>query len=254
MSEIFLGFLDDREEYTLPGFPRQISSPISIPSPTAQRRTPQASLSSSSTASISYSGDLCRVSHSSTTNSTGPSLFRPSAINPINYGYDLVCEFEFVGCSLSFHPAQIYSWISHNASHFCGHHPPSKTCCTFCDRVSESIDNPVSSWKQRMRHMADHFRNFERREDIRPDFFVIEYMQKKCLLSAEDYKYAIRRTERPSYDGLVGLGFKSSEFNRKEEMEQSLSQPIFSPMKQDLIERIMKGFWGIFNKESETIQ
>jgi hypothetical protein len=79
-------------------------------------------------------------------------------------------------------------------------------------------------------------------------------MQKKCLLSAEDYKYAIRRTERPSYDGLVGLGFKSSEFNRKEEMEQSLSQPIFSPMKQDLIERIMKGFWGIFNKESETIQ
>jgi hypothetical protein len=35
-------------------------------------------------------------------------------------------------------------------------------------------------------------------------------------------------------------------------MKESLTQPIFSPMKQALTDRIMKEFWDIFNQESEA--
>lgn len=39
-----------------------------------------------------------------------------------------------------------------------------------------------------------------------------------------------------------------------EEMNQTLIQPLLSPFKQELIGRIMKEFWIIFNQENETIQ
>jgi hypothetical protein len=68
-----------------------------------------------------------------------------------------------------------------------------------------------------MRHIADHVQNFERPEATRPDFFVIEYMKKKRLLSTEDYKWAIQASERPSCDGLVDLGYKLPEVKRKED-------------------------------------
>lgn len=64
-----------------------------------------------------------------------------------------------------------------------------------------------------MGHIAIHFQNRARREDMRPDFFLIEHMRKKGLLSAEDYKWAIRHTESPACDGLVG--YKPREMKKK---------------------------------------
>jgi hypothetical protein len=52
---------------------------------------------------------------------------------------------------------------------------------------------------------------------MRPDFFIIEYMKKKRLISAEDYKWATGGTERPVCDGLVDLGHKLPEVQRKED-------------------------------------
>jgi hypothetical protein len=61
-------------------------------------------------------------------------------------------------------------------------------------------------------------------------------------------------------DGSVhDLHFSSfSAFSKEEvlsqEVKDSLMRPVFSPMKQKLIDRIMKEFWVIFNQESEAIQ
>ena len=38
------------------------------------------------------------------------------------------------------------------------------------------------------------------------------------------------------------------------QVKDTLTRPVFSPMKQALIDRIMKEFWIIFNQETEGIQ
>ncbi|PMD34500.1 hypothetical protein L207DRAFT_638973 [Hyaloscypha variabilis F] len=48
--------------------------------------------------------------------------------------------------------------------------------------------------------------------------------------------------------------FPQKEFLFQEQVKDSLTQPVFSPMKQELIDRIMKEFWVMFNQESEAIQ
>jgi hypothetical protein len=48
--------------------------------------------------------------------------------------------------------------------------------------------------------------------------------------------------------------FSQKEFLFQEQVKDSLTQPVFSSMKQELIDRIMKEFWVMFNQESEAIQ
>jgi hypothetical protein len=162
-------------------------------------------------------------------------------MNPINYGYEYPCEFGFADCSLRFHPTQIDAWISHEASHFLEHRPPPKTCCIFCALVFENFADPHLSWRQRMAHIAVHFQNRARQEVVRPDFFIIDYMRKKRILSAEDYKWAIRHTERPPCDGLVDIGYKTPEMKRKEEKSRELRHNLEKQDRQRRRERDSKG-------------
>jgi hypothetical protein len=39
----------------------------------------------------------------------------------------------------------------------------------------------------------------------------------------------------------------------QDQMNETLMRPVFSPMKEELIDRIMKEFWAIFDQESGTI-
>lgn len=158
--------------------------------------------SPSSAASGSCSDDQASVT--STTPSSAPS------VTPVDYGYELHCEFEFLGCNVTFHPTATISYTSHAASHFLKYRPPRKTCCIFCNREFEHADRD-KSWRQRMQHIADHFHGGLRVEHTRPDFHVIEYMRKKNILSVEDYKVAIRFSERPYCDGLVDRGYRPPE-------------------------------------------
>ena len=124
--------------------------------------------------------------------------FTPVAgMNVINDGLEFCCPFEFVGCSLNFHPTQIDAYISHTITHFFHYQPPPKTICIFCPRIFDNADDRVANWKERMRHITNHYRCLERFEHSGPDFFVIEYMRKKRIISEEDYKWATRHTERP---------------------------------------------------------
>jgi hypothetical protein len=205
-----------REEYT-PGFGHhKTTSPIPIPPSSTHRQRRRSPSPHSSTSSGSYSDDRSHASFASSA-STAPSLNPPPPMNPINYGYEYPCSFGFAGCGMSYHPTRINDWISHEASHFLRHRPPPKACCTFCDRVFENHTDRELSWSQRMNHIAGHFQRFERQEHPRPDFFVIDYMLKKGLLTAEEHKALTRYTERPRCDGLVDIGYKTPEMRRKEE-------------------------------------
>ncbi|KAH8767870.1 hypothetical protein BGZ57DRAFT_717198, partial [Hyaloscypha finlandica] len=129
----------------------------------------------------------------------------------------LDCEFGFVGCGLSFHPDGIDEWISHSSTHFYSFGPPPTTACIFCDTLFESGGDRVRTWKNRMRHIADHYRQLSRRSDARPDFWTIEYMRMKRIITQEDYKSAIRHTERPYCDGLVPFGYETKGMRTKQE-------------------------------------
>ncbi|KAE9377659.1 hypothetical protein N431DRAFT_301648, partial [Stipitochalara longipes BDJ] len=144
-------------------------------------------------------------------------LAQVSVMNPTNYGYEFCCPFEFVGCELSFHPTQIDAYIHHTIDHFFGHRPPPKAICIFCPQIFENPNERVTNWRERMRHIADHYRRLDRFEASGPDFYVIEYMRKKGIISSEDYKWATKHTERPACDGLVDFGHKTAEMKRKEE-------------------------------------
>ncbi len=214
-------YTNGRDEYTLPEH-RQQSSPISIPVPAKTWHNPRASTAgpSSSTAdddSETQSNSSSPSTAPSSAPSLNPPLPPPPAINTMNYGSELRCEFEFVDCHLSFHPTQIEPYISHTASHFLGHLPPPKTFCIFCDRIFEDPNDPVANWTRRMRHIADHYRHSARFKHSRPDFLIINHMQSKRIMSSEDYKWSTRHSERPHCDGLVDPSYRTLEMKRKEE-------------------------------------
>lgn len=204
-------YTNGRDEYMLPEN-RQQSSPISIPV-SAQtwhnRRTSTAGPSSS--AADDDSETQSNSSPPSTAPSSAPSL------NPPPMNYELHCEFEFVGCRLSFHPTRIEPYISHTASHFLDHLPPPKTFCIFCDRIFEDPNDPVANWTRRMRHIADHYRRLANFERSKPDFLLINHMRSKGIMTSEDHKWLTRHSERPRCDGLVDRSYRTLEMKRKEE-------------------------------------
>ena len=60
-----------------------------------------------------------------------------------------------------------------------------------------------------------------------------------------------------SVQDLYFAGFSSyskEDCLSQEEVKDNLTRPVISPMKQELIDRIMKEFWVIFNQESEAVQ
>jgi hypothetical protein len=196
-----------------PGFniARQDSSPILIPLST-ERRSRRTSTATSS--SIDDSDDRSDASIPSTAPSSAPSDQPLAAMT--NYGYEFRCPFGFVGCELSFHPTQIDAYISHTTTHFLNHRPPPKTICIFCPQTFENPNDRVANWRKRMRHIADHYRRLEGFEHTGPDFFVIEYMRTKGIISSEDYKWATRHTERRYCDSLVDFGHKTPDMKRRE--------------------------------------
>jgi hypothetical protein len=138
----------------------------------------------------------------------------------------LPCDFEITGCQIQFPPEQFESWISHTISHFgIGAKPPPKAICSFCDgrdSVFENYRDPLANWRQRMLHIGAHYASDMQYEQLRPDYFVIDYMWQNRLLSPTEYGLAMNYTERKYVDGLVAVGHKTKEMRRKE--ERSLEQ------------------------------
>jgi hypothetical protein len=206
-----------------PTLPNMLTGTASHGQPLAFRPATSASTRSTiSSLSTSTRRDSLISSSASTTASTAASTVASTVLD-YDYNYELPCEFEYLGCDISFHPDQFEEWILHSVSHFGTYGPPPKTICLFCDKAPFGDKRDAFyNWRERMLHIGDHFRHQVRQDSARPDFLVIEYMRKKHLISQEDYAWATRYTERHHCDGLVPLGYMPPELRRKEEKSKEL--------------------------------
>jgi hypothetical protein len=68
-----------------------------------------------------------------------------------------------------------------------------------------------------MIHIGGHLQNFTSSELVRPDYFVLDHMRKHGIISAEDYKFSMKYTERPRCDGLVPYGYLTPDMRTKTE-------------------------------------
>lgn len=188
----------------------------------------------STVSSASKSSDLSSSGHQSSISSVSTSPTVPAQVEMVhfNYGYDLPCEFGFVGCEMRFYQAQVEAWISHSESHFFNFPPPPKAICVFCDDVFESHGNNGLNWRERMLHILDHLENLQPGESMRPDFWVIEYMWEKQLISPKDYEDAKEYTERPHCDNLVSLDWETPDMVMRKERNSQESHDLRSERRQ----------------------
>jgi hypothetical protein len=225
-------FLERLESY-IPGYHSQTVTAVDDHAIKLQAACPQIPTDStvSSRSAYSVNDSLSHQSSISTVASAIPvpppwdseTLNQHIAALPYDYGYDLPCEFGFIGCNLRFHPEHFEAWIDHTISHFLPRiSPPLKSICIFCDTEFDCTASPLNArsiWRDRMLHIGSHFQARVPSNYPRPDFFLIEYMHANSLISLADYREAKEYTERPHCDGLVPRDFQTDDMKRKNEKE-----------------------------------
>ncbi|KAL5321654.1 hypothetical protein ACEPPN_009614 [Leptodophora sp. 'Broadleaf-Isolate-01'] len=182
----------------------------------------------SSSSRHSDSDSASRRSSNSTVLSTAPSIppfptppwhFYLSNMAPIDYDYELPCEFGMLGCGVKFHPEGYLDWVAHSISHFLGHGPPSNSVCTFCDEPNAYVrdpQDPVRTWRARMMHIGRHHQETGGRMGHRPDFFLLEHLNRCRLIEDDDFERNMSYTERPPCENLVDRGFQTPEMKDRE--------------------------------------
>lgn len=125
--------------------------------------------------------------------------------HPKVYNYDLPCEFSFLGCELRFEPEDFEDWIEHSLSHFSGCAPPPLAVCNFCNNgtgIFRDEKNRMFNWRDRMIHIGGHFAR-DGPTNVRPDYWVVEYMRDNELLSKEDYTTGLNYARKPQYGDIL---------------------------------------------------
>lgn len=209
--------------------------------PSTARKSSNSSTSTRSSASTAPSTRPSRTysnsdADSSSSVSTAPpedqipwDLANPFIMGTYDPGYDLPCEFSFLGCHVRYAPESYQDWISHNASHFTGHLPPPRLICTFCDTEfdsSRSHGDRMANYKRRLVHIGEHF--WDRRSldinvppahHIRPDYHLMDYMRQVNLIDEADYKYLTQHSERPQCGNTHPLGYVPTEVQARRARE-----------------------------------
>ncbi|KAL9104183.1 MAG: hypothetical protein Q9163_000835 [Psora crenata] len=118
---------------------------------------------------------------------TFPLLRRPNVPS-------LECPFDQLHCTMEYQMGHVDEWITHSLNHFVtvGPHPrkidppPSNQCplceATFYDQYG------VTSWKRRMKHVADHHKLGHTLSHARPDFALYEYLWQQKVIGPEVYR------------------------------------------------------------------
>ena len=205
----------------LDAFPTTDGNKTSLTSPTLSHSSTISSSSSQSDVS-SLRSSLSSGTSASQIPRTNPllNLDEQIANMSLDYNYDLPCEFHFIGCNVRFHPENFEAWYSHTTSHFLHHEPPPYSICVFCDegnacfRADEDNDR-YTTWRNRLLHITGHLADGKTLEDVRPDYFLIDYMRNLGLVTQHDYACAVSFTERPFCIGLVPLGYETDEMKRR---------------------------------------
>ena len=168
-----------------------------------------------------------------------------------DYGYDLPCEFFFIGCNVRLSPAHLEEWISHSLSHFVDAPLPSTAICTFCDEATfQSQGDAEINWRNRMLHIHEHLEDLTPSTNMRPDYWVIEHLQKHELISQEDHTHAVQGTERPLCDNLYSLNYELPEMLRAR--EKALQQPHDMGKEKRQMKRELKKEKSTYNSSSSS--
>ena len=124
---------------------------------------------------------------------------------------NLECPFNFLSCNELF--SDIGEWFDHSIEHFGTAGAPHSSQCCFCDK---QFSNPpsVSSWKQRMMHVAEHHINGCKLAHARPDFKLYIYLWNRRLISDADY-------QELKENGGKRCGHRMSHVNRKSRIGRS---------------------------------
>jgi len=189
-------------------FPRSLhqhSEPSTFPSKFSMSTVIQSDSSATSIASSQRLCDVPRKAAVTTTNATR----NTSEQSQKKFGYELQCEFCFMGCEIRYGPSCIEEWISHTQSHLHDSPPPSNAGCIFCH---ENLNTPESEskkdpWRQRMLHIAEHFKEGASEDDLVPDYTLVIYLKDRGLITDEDYSNAIK------YQGIPGINAPAEEIS-----------------------------------------
>jgi hypothetical protein len=137
----------------------------------------------------------------------------PSDASPDSFRLPCILDGIMV-CSASFRPSEFESWYEHSLSHYEDSSPPNHALCIFCHTVFDSIP-PSTCWRDRMRHIANHFKSGCTMKRSRPDFRVIKDMWQKGLISERTYEKLFQHTEKPPCDGLQHHDYVPKEIKKK---------------------------------------
>lgn len=95
---------------------------------------------------------------------------------------------------------------------------PAHCICWFCNREyiaqSNSAADRWASYQARMHHIARHFRTQGfRANQIRPDYFFLDYIYRHGLIRDEEYRHAINLHELEQVPGLHEAGWRPTSYN-----------------------------------------
>ncbi|KAF5124041.1 hypothetical protein E5D57_011963 [Metarhizium anisopliae] len=115
----------------------------------------------------------------------------------------LPCEFrEFSGCQKQFALRDKDLWIDHIIDEHLHRRYPRVSICWFCDKpvFRSGLDQKgdrLQSFRQRMDHIATHFKEGMTAADIRPDFHFLDHLHEHNLIDESTFRSAKKLGEFP---------------------------------------------------------
>ncbi|CAJ2514243.1 Uu.00g023620.m01.CDS01 [Anthostomella pinea] len=147
-----------------------------------------------------------------------PDIYHPVPVQTEAY-HRLPCEFVgLASCDYSFDYDDTAVWIEHTIQVHLSDELPNKVLCWFCDEYSFDASHPDiegnrrTNFYQRIRHIRDHFLNEGKTvEQIRPDFHMLEHLNRHGLITKAAYTKARRYCEVPRVSGIYAPGYVPEE-------------------------------------------
>ncbi|KAJ4002967.1 hypothetical protein NW752_007878 [Fusarium irregulare] len=141
----------------------------------------------------------------------------------------LVCEFaRYTGCNAAFDPSDEAGWIEHNVNSHLGSAFPAVCVCWFCDRKfkasSKSRAGPEACYRERMHHIAKHFRRGVTGRQMRPDFFFLDHIYDYGLIDKKTFQKETMQHEAPQLSGLHPAGWRPEGRPMQDQIESSRSR------------------------------
>ncbi|OTB04151.1 hypothetical protein M426DRAFT_164088 [Hypoxylon sp. CI-4A] len=116
--------------------------------------------------------------------------------NSVPGAFVLPCEFVgYASCSVAFNYNETDAWVEHIVADHLQDKLPGKAVCWFCDTYlfdakASQINDRRMNFHFRMEHIREHILDGMTANDIRPDFYMLEHLNRHNLIPKAVYDYA----------------------------------------------------------------